>query len=399
MFTTVNSPLFTFVIMEKVEALYSKFFKCELEGRYVHNEHIIPLLDRAGNDALISQIGSSENGLPIFSVTLGNGPIKVLGWSQMHGNESTTTKALFDFLQLILQKEVLQDEIEQFLADYTFTFIPILNPDGALAYTRENTNGVDLNRDAVNLRQKESRVLRKLFEEIQPDLCLNLHDQRSIYGTLQGKPATVSFLSPAADPERSVTEARMVAMRHVVRMNRRLQAFIPGQVARYDDAFNENCVGDYSSTTGTPSILFEAGHYKDDYNREKPRELILYAFLELFRITDTDEDVSYKDYFKIPENQVNFKDVIVRNVQVEGYEGVVSVGIQYKEMLKNGKICFEPIVEEIGDLDLWHTHNENDGNKGFALLNYHKKGGIGEKILTIIDKNSQNTLFNSRDMC
>jgi hypothetical protein len=386
--------------MEDERALYPDLFKCELEGRYVHNDHIVPLLDRAKNDVGISEIGTSENGLPVFSVTIGNGPIKVLGWSQMHGNESTTTKALFDFLQFVCQKTVFQKEIERFINDYTFVFIPILNPDGALAYTRVNANEVDLNRDAVDQSQKESCILRSLYEEFRPDLCLNMHDQRTIYGTPEGKSATISFLSPSADQERSVTEARKAAMAHIVRMNRRLQSLIPGQVARYDDTHNENCVGDYFSKAGTPAILIEAGHYGNDYQREKTREFIFYSLLALFRITRSEtKEPSYEEYFTLPENQVNFRDVIVRNVRVEGYEGVVSIGIQYREVLKKGKILFEPLLEAIGDLDMWHAHNENDGNKGLALMNYHKKAGIGEKIIRIIDKNTQNTLFNSIDMC
>ena len=64
-------------------------------------------------------------------------------------------------------------------------------------------------------------------------------------------------------------------------------------------------------------------------------------------------------------------------------------------MLKNGKILFEPIVDSIGDLDHCYSHYENDGNKGFVLLNYHKKEGIGEKIISIIEEFSGNTLFYS----
>ncbi len=391
--------MFTFVIMMKIQSWYQAHFRSELSGRYICNDHIIPLLDSARDFVRVEDIGSSENGLPIHSVKLGTGPTKVLGWSQMHGNESTTTKALFDLLKMMLQKEVLQEEIKAFLGNYTFVFVPILNPDGALAYTRENANGIDLNRDAMALSQLESRVLSELIDEVQPDFCLNLHDQRTIYGTEEGKPATVSFLAPAADPDRNVTSARKLAMEQIVRMRNRLELLIPGQVARYDDSFNINCVGDRCSKAGIPTILFEAGHFPGDYERENTRELIFYAFLTFFGITDGHQAVAeYKEYFLIPENRVNYKDVIIRNVRVEGYPEVVSVAIQYKEILLNGKISFESIVDTIGDLDDCFAHNENDGNKGIALLNYQEKAGIGEKILTIITKNSQNTLFDSRDL-
>ncbi|NNK55020.1 MAG: peptidase M14 [Flavobacteriaceae bacterium] len=380
----------------KIQELYSKHFKCELSGRYIHNEHIIPLLENATKIAKIEQIGSSENGLPIYSVTLGTGKKKILAWSQMHGNESTTTKALFDFLHFIKQKKFYVQDISKFLGDYTFVFIPILNPDGAFTYTRENISGVDLNRDALDLQQKESMILRNLFEEFEPDMCLNMHDQRTIYGTTEGKTVTVSFLAPAADPTRTITEARKAAMQHIARVNSALQLLIPGQVGRYDDTFNANCVGDACTMAGVPSILFEAGHFPGDYQREKTRELIFCALLELFHITNFGTiDIGYKEYFQIPENQVNFKDVIIRNVRLSGHENPVSIAVQYQEVLRNGKICFDPVVDSIGDLDEWYGHYENDGNKGFALLNYHEKEGIGEKIVTIVDEITQNTLFNS----
>src|SRR5690606_12479993 len=137
---------------------------------------------------------------------------------------------IFDFMCFVNQKQYFQSEIEQFLREYTFYVFPILNPDGARNYTRENANGVDLNRDAQALSQKESQCLRNAFEELKPSLCLNLHDQRSIYGFENGKPATVSFLSPAADNKRTLTDARIVAMRHIVAINKILQTHIPGQV-------------------------------------------------------------------------------------------------------------------------------------------------------------------------
>ena len=41
---------------------------------------------------------------------------------------------------------------------------------------------IDLNRDAVDRKAKESKLLRRILEEFQPDFCFNLHDQRTIFG-------------------------------------------------------------------------------------------------------------------------------------------------------------------------------------------------------------------------
>ncbi|MBN8147882.1 hypothetical protein J0J24_24410, partial [Vibrio vulnificus] len=67
--------------------------------------------------------GKSVEGRDIKTVTWGEGPTKIFMWSQMHGNESTTTKAVIDLLNL------LNDEKESFIADwkmrFTFLIVPI----------------------------------------------------------------------------------------------------------------------------------------------------------------------------------------------------------------------------------------------------------------------------------
>src|SRR5690554_2570874 len=192
----------------EIETWYGKNYEDQLEGRYITLKKILPILERYKNRWEISTVGFSEEGKRIPMIKMGSGKKIVLAWSQMHGNESTTTKAIFDFIKFLNQKDSFQKEVQLFLASYTLYTIPILNPDGAEAYTRENSNGVDLNRDAQELSQSESKCLRRVFDQIRPELCLNLHDQRTIYGFENGKPATLSFLSPAADMDRSITEGR-----------------------------------------------------------------------------------------------------------------------------------------------------------------------------------------------
>ena len=163
----------------------------KLSGRYVTNTHIEPLLSSYN----YSIIGHSTSGLPIYRIRIGTGNTKLLMWSQMHGNESTTTKSLFDLLNFLNTNPDWFDDLQ-------LSIIPILNPDGAKAYTRVNANQVDLNRDAIELSQIESRVLREEFDRFSPDFAFNLHDQRTIFG-VNGKPATVSLLAPASDKDRN----------------------------------------------------------------------------------------------------------------------------------------------------------------------------------------------------
>jgi hypothetical protein len=335
----------------------------------------------------ISVPGLSELGVDLPLIKVGNGPKIVLGWSQMHGNESTTTKSLFDFLKFVGQKSTFQKEIESFLNNYSFYFFPILNPDGARRYTRENANGVDLNRDAAMRSQKESQCLRQVFDRLKPVLCLNLHDQRSIYGFEDGKPATVSFLAPAANPQRSVTEARQYAMAQIVKMNGYLQQFIPGQIGRYDDSFNEACVGDTFQKLGVPTILFEAGHYTQDYQREKTREFVFYALLSLFNLVPQSTKVNHRAYFNIPENLKNYNDILLRNVCLGEKAPCVSVAVQYEEVLEADKIKFIPRVDEIGSLKSRLGHLEVNFAGKEILKNVQEKLTVGSNVSEIFDKN------------
>ena len=369
----------------EIETWYCANFETHLRGRYITLKMIKPLLEKYKNNFEITVPGISENGQNIPMVKIGNGKKAILAWSQMHGNESTTTKAIFDLIKFFNQKDYFQKEIAEFLSTHSLYIIPILNPDGAELYTRENANGFDLNRDAQNLSQKESQCLDDVFKRLDPILCLNMHDQRTIYGFKDGKPATVSFLSPAADAQRSLTKARIKAMEGIVKMNSYLQKSIPGQVGRYDDGFNSACVGDTFQMAGAPTILFEAGHYKNDYPREKTREFIFYALLALFGIVEEDSKIKYRDYFNIPENRKNYRDIIIRNVKLKQISDPIDVAIQYSEVLKDGNIAFEPIIEELGQLGSLHGHVEIDNKCSELLTKIDKNLTVGVKVFEISD--------------
>lgn len=382
----------------KYKQWYSAHFESRLKGRYITLDHIIPLLKLHEDFIEISTAGYSELGREIPLIKIGNGKHVILAWSQMHGNESTTTKALFDFIKFIFQKEFFQNEIKQFLEHNSLFILPMLNPDGAALYTRENGNNIDLNRDAQEVSQRESQVLQDVFNSVQPDLCLNLHDQRSIYGLDTGLGATVSFLAPSADIDRSITPARAVAMSHIVGLAKQLQELIPGQVGRYDDSFNANCVGDTFQMAGVPTILFEAGHCGEDYNREQTRAYIFYAFLELFGFSEKPRIAEdFNQYFKIPENQTSYCDVVLRNVLVKGFEKLVDIGIQYSEELVKDIIHFRAIIEEISQSDLKKGHREVDLNGKSILINSQESIEVGQDIQEIILKNDKSVVIFSNN--
>jgi len=379
------------------EQWYRVHFESSLMGRYITAGHILPLINSYKNDFDITTVGLSEEGENIHLIKIGDGKRKVFGWSQMHGNESTTTKAIFDLLKFISQKQYFQKQIHNFLTEYTFYVIPILNPDGAKAYTRVNSNNVDLNRDAKDLTQCESVILRKCFDKIKPDLCLNLHDQRTIYGLSSGLPATISFLSPSADKDRSITEERKIAMAHIVKMCNSLQSCIPGQIGRYDDAYNENCIGDTFQRLKTPTILFEAGHYQNDYQREKTREFIFYALLSLFDIGSQERNYNYSKYFDIPENKINYKDILIKNVITK--TGVVkNVAIQYVEIFNNGRVEMIPTIDSfVLSSENVKGHKEIDILEQRILINSQDSIDIGMKVSIISNKKDNTIVYFSKN--
>ena len=368
----------------QITSWYTDNFEDRLTGRYITIKHILPLLDSYRNIFNVSVAGFSEMEIEIPLVTFGKGAKKVLIWSQMHGNESTTTKALFDFFKYI---SVNNQQTAQLFSQYSFYVLPILNPDGAALYTRENANNIDLNRDAEDVSQSESRVLRSIFDSLQPHLCLNMHDQRSIFGIDGPKPATLSFLAPSADALKTITPAREIAMELIVKMKNYILAYHHDQIGRFDDTFNQNCVGDSFTSTGSPTILFEAGHYPNDYSREQSRSFVFYALIALFDLDTASQNNSldYKEYFTIPENQKIYKDVVLYNVRVDGEDNLQTISFQYKEKLLHQKIEFELYFDSMGvNIDVF-GHQHFDLNGGKILVNSHQNIIIDKKIATIFD--------------
>jgi len=348
--------------IKKLSEYFSTYKESSISGRYIHLEHIAPLLDGFSKKVHIELLGTSENNAPIHLIKLGKGNKKLLFWSQMHGNESTTTKAVLDFINMLMDDS--NEFSESILASCTLFIIPILSPDGAKAYTRLNYNQVDLNRDAQNKTQKESVILNDVIHKVQPDVAFNLHGQRTIFSAGETEfPATVSFLSPAGDKERTVTNCRKVAMEIISEMNSVLQQYIPKSVGRYDDGFNINCVGDTLSDMGIPTILFEAGHYANDYDREKTRAYIFYALLTGVHYISNENITGngYKGYFDIPENGKCFYDIIIRDVILDKKN--VDIAIQYTEELCENDIKFIPKIVKIEDLGNFYGHREIIGNK------------------------------------
>ena len=340
----------------------TEYLESSLNGKYIHLETILPLLKSFESVFEISEIGKSVQQRSIYQVKIGTGKTKILIWSQMHGNEPTTTKGLFDFFNFLASNTVESIRIK---SQYTLLCVPMLNPDGAFAYTRENANAIDLNRDAFSATQPEMKLLKALYEDFRPDYCYNLHDQRTIFGTTGlNLPATISFLAPAFNEKRDYNLVRLKAISIINRMNDTLSQYIPNQIGRFDDSYNVNCTGDYFTTQNTPTILFEAGHYPNDYKREESRKYIFIALLSSFfdNYENVVVDNELQKYLRIPQNNKCFFDFIYKNVKIidNSVEKIINFAAQYQEILVDDEIHFEAIISKISDLENYSGHVEYD---------------------------------------
>lgn len=341
-----------------LENWYNKNHEKKISGRYIPFSKISSLIKNLSDRFQVEPAGKSFLGNPVFKISAGSGKIKILLWSQMHGNETSGTKALFDLFNFLDHPGELQSVRDEILKNCTLIFIPMLNPDGAAAYTRVNAQEIDLNRDAIDLKAPESRILRSVLDSFNPDYCFNLHDQRTVFtaGT-QGETAVLSFLAPSEGVDRAVTDGRKETMKVISSMYSFLKQFIPGQIGKYTDEFYPTATGDNFQKEGFYTILIESGHYKGDYQRENTRKFTFMAVLQgIYSISEGLKNVDYKNYFNIPENAKNHLDLILKDINID--DKVIDIGILYKERLKNTvQIELIPEIDKKGDLSTYIADN------------------------------------------
>ena len=363
--------------LEFLQKWHIKNHESRLSGRYITGEMIAPLLEKYSEFSEVKIVGYSVKKRPIHAIEIGQGTTRVFMWSQMHGNESTTTKAVFDLL-LTLQDNALSNFKETLLSHLRLCIIPMLNPDGAHQYTRNNANNIDLNRDAQELSQPESRILKNVYTAFAPDFCFNLHGQRTIYGfQATGAPSVLSFLSPSADEERSITLSRKRSMSIIAHIHQELQPLLPGAIGRYDDKFNLNCVGDTFQYLESPTVLFEAGHAPGDYSREQCRQYIFLALCKALTAVYEEPALQTQAYFTIPEHQKCYCDILIKNT-ANG-----SIGIQYVEKLRDGKIVFEPQLHDAVETSATYGHKTIDAQGAKVKLQFAVAQDENSQIMNI----------------
>ncbi|HMS02360.1 MAG TPA: M14 family zinc carboxypeptidase [Gemmatimonadaceae bacterium] len=314
----------------------------------------LPVVTSAG--FAVEEVGRSVQGRPLRTVTIGRGRDTVLLWSQMHGNESTATMALADLFRWFANTrgETRDDALRaRLLERLTLVFLPLLNPDGAEHFQRENALGVDINRDARALVTPEARALKAVRDRWRPAFGFNLHDQnaRTRVGP-RGVQAAFALLAPPAEATRAYGPVRARARLVAATLARAFATEVPARVAKYDDGFNPRAFGDLMQQWGTSTVLIESGALPGDPEKQRLRAVHVAALLVAFDALATGawREADAQWYDALPFNTGGASDLLVRGAQLVlpgRAPARVDLAINYDDAVARtgGR------VREVGDLD------------------------------------------------
>ncbi|MBT8487413.1 MAG: peptidase M14 [Gemmatimonadetes bacterium] len=295
--------------------------------------------------------GESAEGRSIRHITFGSGPVTVLLWSQMHGNESTASMALADMTRFFHDSP--DHPLARRIAEgATVHMIPMLNPDGAERFRRRNAQGIDVNRDARRLQTPEGRLLKTVNDELQPDFGFNLHDQSAavrVSGTDLG--VAIALLAPAFNEARDVDDKRRRAMQVATLLIEAVEPLVGQHVAKYDDTFNPRAFGDLMGAWGASTVLIESGAWEDDPQKQHLRKTNFVGILAALDAIATGRYAEYDPevYESLAYNGRRLPDLLIRG----GTVAVPGIPVLEADLLVEYSM---PLLEEggmisdIGDL-------------------------------------------------
>jgi hypothetical protein len=347
------------ITIDRLESAFEKYKESAITDRRFKHADLQPLIQKHSDAFQIENLGESVEGKSISSMSWGDGQTKVMLWSQMHGNESTATMSLFDLFNFLEGKNDGHDELRKLLKNQLdLKFIPMINPDGADAFKRRNALDIDLNRDAISQISPEAIILKKARDDFEPEFGFNLHDQQIYYNVVNTpKQASISLLAPAYNYETEINEVRARAMQTIAGMNELLQELIPGQVGKYDDAFEPRAFGDNIQKWGTSTILIESGGYLGDPEKQYIRKINFMIILNALHQIATKgyEQYTTEQYFAIPDNGFQLMDLIINEMQVKVNEKwfPLDLAIRRRESENTAGYFMSGLVEDVGDMQVF----------------------------------------------
>lgn len=284
------------------------------DRRFSHETYWRAVDPYLGGTVSSTVAGESAEGREIRHLTYGNGPVTVLLWSQMHGNESTASMAVADIIRFF--NDSPNHPLARRVAEGTTVhMIPMLNPDGAQRFRRRNAQGIDVNRDARRLQTPEGQLLKAINDEVGPDFGFNLHDQNAavrVRGTDLG--VAIALLAPAFNEARDVDAKRRRAMQVASLLIEAMEPLVGAHIAKYDDTFNPRAFGDLMGAWGASTVLIESGAWDDDPEKQHLRETNFVGILTALDAIATGRYAEYDPdaYESLAYNGRRVPDLLIR---------------------------------------------------------------------------------------
>jgi hypothetical protein len=281
--------------------------------------------------------------------------------------------------------------VQRILSSLTLYVIPMLNPDGAERFQRRNAQGIDINRDALLLQSPEGLALKNLRDRLNPPLGFNLHNQnwRTSVGKT-GQAATISLLAVSFDEARSDNAGRIRAKKVCAVLRDALEPFIPGGMARYDDAFEVRAFGDNLTKWGTSVVLIETGAYPGP---APDRMLVRVNFVGLLTAIDAlasgeIDRANPARYESLPMNDSMLLHTIVSNALivtgtgVAPFKGDIGIGANRSIRTASGRrsVGLSARIEDIGDLRVYGALERIDAGGLVAAPIRRSRLKVGDTI-------------------
>jgi hypothetical protein len=305
----------------------------------------------------LKEVGTSAEGRAINMLSFGVGKTKLLLWSQMHGDEPTATAgllALFYYMAKNFDTPLVQ-EIHRYLSIHA---IVMLNPDGAERFQRRNAQGIDVNRDAQRLITPEGKTLKKMNDQLEPDFGFNLHDMRGreTVGD-SGKLLTIALMAPPFNKDNEDSPTRIRAKKLALVIEKTLNVFINGHIARYKADYMPRAFGDAFQNWAVSTVLVESG-LTDNTEAHYLVRLNFVALLAAFHAIASDAIAEYdpSDYDNIPIEGIEMFDLLLKDVLIFNGRSIApyraDIGINCDFFWQDNTTASEGIIDDIGDLSL-----------------------------------------------
>lgn len=350
-----------------LESKYEENRFCTVPLRELKNSHVRGMLnmlrEQYPENFQFEIAGESVEKRPIYLVRLGSGEKRILLWSQMHGDEPTSTAAIFDMFNFILRHRSTAF-VRKILDNATLVVIPMLNPDGAEVFRRRNAQGIDINRDARDLQTPEGRLLFNLKETFNPDFGFNLHDQsgRITVGNTN-KLAAFALMAPPFNHQNDDNAVRIRAKKVVSVIYQALGPSLYGHISKYKADYMPRAFGDSMQSWGVSTILIESSgwyHDRDNYLQKMNFVALLSSIHAI--AGGSYESANPAVYDILPLNDKSVYDLLIRDVNVIDGTGIppyrMDIGVNF-DPGKNGYIV------DNGDLDFFAAKDTIDAPSHF----------------------------------